>query len=82
MLKWNAADLSPFSESRDDHKKIDGGKAVPCRICEDASRRLRLTYRYCSKRNKGACEGEHLTFVTNGRNVTARCVIFGSKRDL
>ena len=35
---------------------------VPCRICERAFSRLRLTGRYCDICKAGVCEGEHGNF--------------------
>jgi hypothetical protein len=56
-------DLSGFDAERNDHAKIEDGLWVPCRICESAFRRLRLTLRYCATCGRGFCEGEHGNFA-------------------
>ena len=67
-------DLSAFDENDTDRQKIDGiGVWVPCRICENAFRRLRLTKRYCATCQAGACEGEHMNFADNGRGRCIQC---------
>ena len=67
------ADLSPFTKTNDDRKKIDAGFWVPCRLCENAFRRLRLTKRYCLECGVGACEGEHMNFAVGGRGSCVQC---------
>ena len=59
---WGKADYGPFDPAKNDKKKIDAGRAVPCRICIERFGRLRLTARYCYKCQKGFCEGEHGSF--------------------
>jgi hypothetical protein len=68
-------DISPYSPDYTDEAKIKDGIAVPCRICEDAFRRVRLTWRYCASCHKGFCEGEHGNFARGGRGS---CIICGS----
>jgi len=71
---WDNPDLSPFSADHNDRTKIDDeGHAVPCRICEAAFRRLRLTKRYCAQCGRGFCEGEHGNFAVGKRGVCVRC---------
>ena len=72
----NEIDLSPFDPKNTDLQKIKAGVWVPCRICENAFRRLRLTWRYCATCETGACDGEHMNFSDNGRG---RCVQCGPK---
>jgi hypothetical protein len=71
---WDTVDLSPYDKDNTDRAKIEAGKAVPCRLCENAFRRLRLTLRYCAQCGVGFCEGEHGNFSTQTR---ARCVQCG-----
>lgn len=66
-------DLSDYDESYTDEAKIKDGIAVPCRICVDAFRRVRLTWRYCATRHKGFCEGEHGNFARGGRGCCVIC---------
>lgn len=65
--------LGAYTDTRNDRQLIDeDGVWVPCRICEDVFRRLRLTARYCATCNQGFCEGEHGSFgPTPGRG---RCL--------
>lgn len=69
-------DLSPFSNEHTDEDKINEGRAVPCRICERAFRRLRLTARYCATCHMGFCEGEHFNFSHGNRGT---CVLCGAR---
>jgi len=71
---WENADYGPFDLERDDREKINAKIAVPCRLCENAFRRLRLTLRYCMECKRGFCEGEHGNFSTQR---SARCVQCG-----
>ncbi len=66
-------DTSKWDPNNTDKAKIDSELWVPCRICEAAFRRLRLTARYCIKCEMGFCEGEHGTFAGN----IARCIMDG-----
>ena len=68
--------MSPFNQDYTEAKKIEDGKWVPFRICENAFRRLRLTLRYCAFCGVGACEGEHMNFSGRG---PGRCVQCGPK---
>ena len=68
--------LGEYDENDTDENKIKKGFAVPCRICEDAFRRIRLTWRYCAHCHKGFCEGEHGNFAIGGRGS---CIICGHK---
>ena len=71
-----APDYSPFNRERTDKAKLTGdGTPVPCRICLNAFRRIRLTFRYCDKCEAAFCEGEHGNFA-HGRG---RCVQCGPK---
>ncbi len=73
-MSWKDADTGPFNPDNDDRAKIESGAAVPCRLCEAAFRRLRLTMRYCAKCRKGFCEGEHGNFAPRGGGATCvRC---------
>ena len=69
---WETADYGPFDDRRNDRQKIESGIAVPCRICENAFRRLRLTLRYCIQCNHGFCDGEHGNFAP-GRGRCVQC---------
>jgi len=71
---WEKADLGPFDPANTDKHKIDGGHAVPCRLCENAFRRLRVTFRYCMTCKRGFCEGEHGNFAPGS---VGRCVQCG-----
>ena len=67
-------DLLPFDVENSDRQKVDhAGLWVPCRICENAFRRLRLTKRYCATCSAGACEGEHMNFASGGRGRCIQC---------
>lgn len=70
---WENPDTSPFDDKKTDRNKIEEGTAVPCRICEEAFRRLRLTYRYCAECGRGFCEGEHGNFAGTKRGRCVRC---------
>jgi len=69
---WQNADLGPFEEQNNDRQKIENDHAVPCRLCENAFRRLRLTLRYCIQCNRGFCDGEHGNFA-GGRGRCVQC---------
>jgi len=60
-------DCSDFDPKKTDEDKINDGEGVPCRICEQVFRRLRITWRYCATCHQGFCEGEHGTFAGLGR---------------
>ena len=66
-------DLSEFDPKRTDRAKIVDGVAVPCRICEAVFARIRPTWRYCAKCEKGFCEGEHGNFAIGGRGSCIQC---------
>lgn len=53
------ADFSDWNPRRTDKAKIERDIFIPCRICEELFRRIRLTKRYCQECRKGYCEGEH-----------------------
>jgi hypothetical protein len=76
---WDDADTGPYDEDRTDKDKIEDEIAVPCRLCENAFRRLRLTLRYCMQCQRGFCDGEHGNFLITGRPPKAigRCVQCG-----
>lgn len=65
-------DLSQFSKDDDDRQKIQRGLWVPCRICNNAFRRVRLTMRYCGDCGAAFCEGEHGNF-SHGRGRCVQC---------
>jgi hypothetical protein len=69
-------DITSFNPKNNDQAKIDSGFWVPCRICEGAFRRLRLTLRYCNTCKRGVCEGEHFNFAAQGGKV-GRCTSCG-----
>jgi len=70
---WTNPDLHPYDPEYKDSEKIDRDhRAVPCRICEAAFRRLRLTLQYCNKCGWGFCNGEHGNFAYGG-GVCVRC---------
>jgi hypothetical protein len=76
--KWQNADLTEWSKEeqrrRSDRLKIEEDRrAVPCRICEVAFRRLRLTIQYCSRCGCGFCQGEHGNFAGRGGGMCVRC---------
>ena len=66
-------DLSEFDHGNPDKEKINEGIWVPCRICVNAFRRIRLTKRYCAECEAGACEGEHLSFAIGRRGCCIQC---------
>lgn len=70
---WENADLGPFEKDRTDAQKIGEGVAVPCRLCENAFRRLRLTLRYCAECQHGFCDGEHGNFTSGSRGRCVQC---------
>ncbi len=76
MAEEQKIDFSKFDESNTDKAKIGDGYAVPCRICEAAFSRIRLTWRYCAKCGQGFCEGEHGNFAIGGRGM---CIICGRR---
>lgn len=60
--------------ARSDKEKIENeGLWVPCRFCLVIFRRIRFTKRYCRDCEKGACEGEHLTFYDRRGAVCVKC---------
>jgi hypothetical protein len=75
-MNWLSADPSDYQETDTDEAKILRDIAVPCRICESAFRRLRMTLRYCATCHHGFCEGEHGSFAGAGR---ARCLFCGPR---
>jgi hypothetical protein len=84
VFMWQEADYGSFDETHNDKEKIKSGSAVPCRICELAFKRLRLTLRYCWDCERGFCEGEHGNFTKkNGEKgpQRARCVRCGPGPD-
>lgn len=64
------------SEGRQARELIEAGYYVPCKICLDAFRRVRLTLRYCATCGHAFCEGEHGNFA-RGRGT---CVICGARK--
>lgn len=71
-------DLSGWDENNNDEQKImDSGTWVPCRICEGAFRRIRITARYCHICKRGFCDGEHGNFAAQNRK--GRCTSCGDK---
>ena len=74
---WDTVDPGPYDPADTDQAKIGRGLWVPCRLCERAFQRLRLTRRYCATCRHAYCEGEHLNFAaSNGR---ARCTSCGDR---
>jgi hypothetical protein len=71
---WKNADTGPYNRRNTDKQKIKNKIAVPCRLCENAFLRLRLTFRYCDICKHGFCEGEHGNFALQR---IARCVQCG-----
>lgn len=65
-------DLSQFNSEDDDIQKIKNGHWVPCRICQNAFSRIRLTKSYCARCHAAFCEGEHGNFAQN-RGVCVQC---------
>jgi hypothetical protein len=75
---FSTADFGAADNTTNDEHKIQKLKQwVPCRICEGAFGRLRLTRRYCDTCKRGACEGEHLNFAAKNRK--GRCTSCGDK---
>lgn len=77
-------DLLPFDKNKPDDVKIDEGYWVPCRICQNAFRRITLTRTYCNSCKVGFCNGNHGNFQTtkigqSGYKVQGRCVQCGPK---
>jgi hypothetical protein len=75
MSRWANADLTEYNseDTRSDQERIETDHhAVPCRICESAFRRLRLTLQYCNKCGWGFCQGEHGNFAFGG-GTCVRC---------
>lgn len=66
-------DLSPFDKDNNDKAKIGEGLWVPCRICENMFKRIRLTLRYCNNCGVGFCEGEHGTFEGKRGGYCVQC---------
>ena len=73
MTEQNRVNFDEYSAEYTDRQKIEDGFAVPCRICESAFGRVRLTWRYCAECNKGFCEGEHGNFARGGRGSCIQC---------
>ena len=74
-MSFEQIDAGPFDASRKDDAKINDGFAVPCRLCQDAFHRVRLTQTYCFHCKKGICD-EHGRWT--GRN-NPMCVVCGSR---
>gem|GEM_PF-2409448 len=68
-------DMGAFDKNDDDRAKISRGLWVPCRLCQNAFRRVRLTARYCDDCGVAFCEGEHGNFS----HKRGRCVQCGPK---
>lgn len=66
-------DLAAYDTVNHDRSKIEAGFWVPCRLCENAFRRLRLTKRYCAACNHGFCDGEHGNFAPGQRGRCVQC---------
>ena len=66
-------DLSQFNPERSDRQKIEEGLWIPCRLCEKAFRRIRLTRRYCASCDHASCEGEHYNFAPDGHGRCVQC---------
>ncbi len=77
-MSWENAYYGKYDPNDTDEAKILRDIAVPCRLCEAAFRRLRMTLRFCATCHHGFCEGEHLNFAGGGRG---RCVLDGPKPD-
>jgi hypothetical protein len=73
MNLWDRIDYSPYDESNTDEAKINAGIAVPCRLCENAFRRLTVTMRYCKLCHKGFCEGVHGNFSVREFGRCVQC---------
>jgi hypothetical protein len=69
---WSNSDYGPYEKEDTDRSKITKGIAVPCRLCENAFRRLRLTLRYCIECEHGFCDGEHGNLVF-GKGRCVQC---------
>jgi hypothetical protein len=69
-------ELSDYDPNRNDQLKIDAGVWVPCRICQNAFRRIRLTWRYCATCHRAFCDGEHGNFAP--RSHVGRCTSCGN----
>jgi hypothetical protein len=65
-------DFRSFDALDDDEQKICNDRWVPCRICQEAFFRLRLTMRYCNTCKRAFCEGEH-GFAGRGPAVCIQC---------
>ena len=76
---WEDAYYGLYEDNNTDEARILEGVAVPCRICEAAFRRLRLTLRYCATCHKGFCDGEHGNFTggTGAGIQRGRCIQCG-----
>lgn len=55
---------------------IEAGDWANCWICEEVFARKRETRRYCSKCDRGFCEGEHGNFSRG----TGHCIICGTRK--
>jgi hypothetical protein len=74
MSYFEKRDPSPFDRNRTDEVKINGGHAVPCRICEDQFGVETLTTRYCKQCGRGFCEGTHGSYSQMGGAIGV-CVV-------
>jgi hypothetical protein len=77
MLGDPKMDIGFFDKNDNDQANIDRGIWVPCRICQNAFRRLRMTARYCDTCKRGFCEGEHGNFAA--KSGKGRCTSCGDK---
>lgn len=68
-------DSASFNIEHDDGNKVNEGKMVPCRLCEEALGNLNFTSRYCSDCRKAFC-----VFHGNFSMRTGKCVICGSAK--
>ena len=75
MTDWRLVDLGDYDSKSTDKAKIQKkGVWVPCRICRQVFKRIRLTARYCESCKRGFCEGEHGSFAGGGPAVCVRCL--------
>ena len=65
-------DFGWLDQDKNDREKIEQGIWVPCRLCQEAFRRIRLTLRYCAGCGQAFCEGEHGNFAQQ-RGMCVRC---------
>jgi len=76
-MAWENAYYGEYDPNDTDEAKIFRGIAVPCRICQHAFRRLRLTFRFCATCHIGFCDGEHGNMA--GGHGRGRCIQCGPK---